>query len=56
MSDVNSWQIEQVKKGLEEARSGSPGVPHEKVEAWVRSWGTDKELARPGPGVQDESV
>jgi len=45
--DRNAWQIEEIKKGLDEARSGTPGVPHEKVEEWVRSWGTDHELPRP---------
>lgn len=47
--DRNAWQIEEVKKGLEEARSGAPGVPHTEVEKWVRSWGTDHELSRPEP-------
>jgi predicted transcriptional regulator len=45
--DRNTWQIEEIKRGLEEARSGTPGVPHEEVEKWVRSWGTDHELPRP---------
>jgi RHH-type rel operon transcriptional repressor/antitoxin RelB len=47
--DVNAWQVEQIKKGLDEARSGVPGVLHEDVEAWVRSWGTRKERKRPAP-------
>ncbi len=47
--EVNAWQVEQIKKGVEEGRSGAPGVPHEKVEAWVRSWGTHRELKRPKP-------
>jgi predicted transcriptional regulator len=45
--DRNAWQIEEIKRGLEEARSGAPGVSHEEVEKWVRSWGTDHELPRP---------
>ena len=45
--DRNAWQIEEIKKGLDDARSGAPGVPHENVEKWVRSWGTDRELPRP---------
>jgi predicted transcriptional regulator len=45
--DRNAWQIEEIKKGLEEARSGTPGVPHDEVEKWVRSWDTDHELPRP---------
>ncbi len=42
-----AWQIDEIKRGLDEARSGTPGVPHEEVEKWVRSWGTDHELPRP---------
>jgi RHH-type rel operon transcriptional repressor/antitoxin RelB len=45
--DRNAWQVEEIRRGLEEARSGSPGVPHEEVEAWVRSWDSDNELPRP---------
>jgi len=45
--DRNAWQIEEIKKGLDEARSGTPGIPHEEVEKWVRSWDTDHELPRP---------
>jgi hypothetical protein len=26
---------------------GTPGIPHEEVEKWVRSWGTKDELPRP---------
>ncbi len=47
--DHNAWQVAEIKRGLEEARSGAPGVPHEEVEEWVRSWGTDHELPRPTP-------
>src|ERR1044071_3367019 len=45
--DRNTWQIAEIRKGLEEARSGAPGVPHEEVEKWVRSWDSDHELPRP---------
>jgi predicted transcriptional regulator len=43
----NAWQIEEIRRGLEQARSGTPGVPHEEVERWVRSWDTDHERPRP---------
>ena len=45
--DRNAWQIEEIKRGLDEARSGTPGIPHEEVEKWLRSWGTKNELPRP---------
>jgi predicted transcriptional regulator len=47
--DCNIRQIEEIKRGVEEARSGLPGVPHAEVEKWVRSWGTEHELPRPAP-------
>jgi predicted transcriptional regulator len=43
----NAWQIEEIKEGLREAKSGVPGVPHAEVEKWVRSWGGKRELRRP---------
>ena len=47
--DLNAWQIAEIKRGLEEVRSGAPGIPHEKVVKWVNSWGTDHELPPPEP-------
>jgi len=43
----NSWQVARITAALEDARSGSPGVPHERVEEWMDSWNTDQELPRP---------
>src|SRR5208282_4274848 len=43
----NAQQIEEIKQGLSEANSGAPGVAHARVEKWVRSWGTKRELKRP---------
>jgi len=49
--DLNARQAARIKAALEDARSGTPGVPHEEVVKWVRSWGTDNELPRPKPKV-----
>ena len=43
----NAQQIEEIRRGLSEVNSGAPGVPHARVEKWVRSWGTKSELRRP---------
>ena len=43
----NAWQVARIKAALEDAHSGSPGVPHERVDEWMDSWGTDHEVARP---------
>jgi len=47
--DRNAWQIARIKEGLAEAKSGTPGVPHEAVVEWMESWGTDHELPIPRP-------
>jgi len=47
--DNEGWQVREIELGLAQARSGKPGVPHEEVAAWVRSWDTDHELPRPKP-------
>jgi RHH-type rel operon transcriptional repressor/antitoxin RelB len=47
--ETNAWQIKEIKEALTEARSGAPGVPHEEVEKWVKSWGRKRERKRPQP-------
>lgn len=46
--DRNAWQVARIKASLEDAQSGTPGVPHAAVERWVKSWDTRDELPRPG--------
>jgi predicted transcriptional regulator len=43
----NAWQVARIKASLDDAGSGSPGVPHADVVRWVKSWGTKGELPRP---------
>lgn len=47
--EQNAWQVARIKASLEDAISGSPGVPHAEVESWVRSWDTESEVPRPEP-------
>jgi len=47
--EVADWQVEHIRKAVEAAKSGEPGVPHGKVKAWVKSWGKDNELPKPKP-------
>jgi predicted transcriptional regulator len=45
------WQereIAAIQEAIDEADSGAPGIPHEKVMAWVESWGKPDELPFPG--------
>ena len=46
--EVQRWQIEGIKEAIREADAGLV-VPHEEVEAWARSLGTENELPRPEP-------
>ena len=41
-----SWQIEMVEEGLAAADAGDK-VPHERVRAWLKSWGKEDELEPP---------
>lgn len=47
--EVNAWQVALIKRRLDEVRAGSAMVPHEEVERWLDSLGTDHELPMPGP-------
>jgi len=44
--DVQDWQVEAIKKGIEAADRGEL-VPHERVKSWVKSLGTRRKLPRP---------
>jgi predicted transcriptional regulator len=44
--DAQAWQLERIKAGIADADAGRV-VAHEKVMAWVESWGTDNELPPP---------
>ena len=46
---ANARQARHIREALDEANSGTPGVPHEEVVEWVKSWETDNELSRPVP-------
>ncbi len=45
--EQNAWQVARIAASLEEAKSGTPGIPHAEVERWVKSWNTPNELPRP---------
>ncbi len=47
--ELNEAHIATIKRGLDEARSGVQGIPHEDIEAWVESLGTDRKLPMPVP-------
>ena len=45
--EVQRWQIGGIRAAIEEADRGEPGIQHERVTAWIDSWGTDDELPPP---------
>ena len=45
----NAWQVARIKESLEDAKSGTSGIPHSEMERWVKSWGTENELPPPEP-------
>ena len=44
--DREVWERAQILKGLAELEAGE-GVSHERVVAWLDSWGTENELPPP---------
>jgi predicted transcriptional regulator len=44
--DVQAWQVAEIRKGMAEIRQGK-GIPHEKVVAWLETWGSDEETEPP---------
>ena len=44
--DPHAWQVAHIHDGLEALESGR-GVAHEKVEAWLRTWGSTDEIGPP---------
>ena len=44
--DVNEWQIAGIKRAIA-SLDRREGIPHERVEEWVESWGTGSERPRP---------
>ena len=44
--DLYEWQVEAIREGIADADAGRL-VEHEKVAAWLESWGTDHELPAP---------
>ncbi len=44
--ELQKWQIAAIEEGIRQADAGM-GIPHEKVEKWVKSWDTPDELPMP---------
>ena len=55
IADLREWQVAHIKAGLAEDEAGGPGVPHEEVVRWMKSWETDHELPMPEPPARASS-
>jgi len=47
--EVQRWQMDGIRAAIAEAEGGEPGIPHDRVAAWLDSWGTEDELPPPEP-------
>ena len=41
------WKLAKVQEAIDDMDAGVPGIPHEKVMAWIESWGKPDELPIP---------
>ena len=48
----NAWQVEAIRKAVEQADAGGPFVPWEDTKRWIDSLGTDHELPPPEATVR----
>jgi predicted transcriptional regulator len=44
--DLHAWHVAHIEQGRRELREGK-GIPHEEVEAWLETWGSDREKEPP---------
>ena len=44
--DGNEWQVAGINRAIASLDRGE-GVPHNQVEEWVASWGSDREIPTP---------
>lgn len=44
--EAHEWQLAAIREGIEAANAGQV-VEHDRVAAWVESWGTDSEKEKP---------
>ena len=52
--DVDRWQVAGIEEAIREDDEGLPGIAHERVKAWVLSWGSEDE--QPAPQACDHSL
>ena len=45
--DYEEWKYSAISEAVKKADAGGPFIEHERVEAWVKTWGTDHETPRP---------
>jgi len=48
--DLNEWQVAGVQKAIALLDRGE-GIPHQRIEEWVNSWGSKRERSTPKRSV-----
>ena len=43
--NVGRWQVAGIEEAIREDDEGLPGIAHERVKAWVLSWGSEDRAA-----------
>ena len=44
---VQDWHVAAIREAVDAADAGTASIPHERVAAWLQSWGSADELPRP---------
>lgn len=44
--ELEEWQVQGTEEALSQAEDGK-GIEHERVDAWLATWGSDSESERP---------
>ena len=44
---IQKWQLKEIAASFEESEAGGPVIQNERVEAWLKSWGTPNEKPAP---------
>jgi predicted transcriptional regulator len=44
---LQRWQVAGIEAAIAEADAGAPAIGQDDIEAWLRSWGIDRQLPPP---------
>ena len=44
--EAEEWQLSEIQAGIDDVKNGRV-ISHERIEKWLRSWGTGREIKPP---------